>query len=35
MGSAPAGCRRRPDTYEAFNLPHVRLVDTRETPIER
>ena len=21
--------------YEAFNLPHVKLVDTRETPIER
>ncbi len=32
------GTRRVPQEtryYEAFNLPHVRLVDTRETPIER
>jgi len=32
------GTRRVPQEtrfYEAFNLPHVKLVDTRETPIER
>jgi cation diffusion facilitator CzcD-associated flavoprotein CzcO len=32
------GTRRVPQEtrfYEAFNLPHVTLVDTRETPIER
>ncbi len=32
------GTRRVPQEtgfYEAFNLPHVRLVDVRETPIER
>jgi cation diffusion facilitator CzcD-associated flavoprotein CzcO len=32
------GTRRVPQEtgyYETFNLPHVRLVDTRETPIER
>ncbi|TDH60208.1 NAD(P)/FAD-dependent oxidoreductase [Dankookia rubra] len=32
------GTRRVPQEtrfYEAFNLPHVSLVDTRETPIER
>ncbi|HVZ08384.1 flavin-containing monooxygenase [Rhodopila sp.] len=32
------GTRRVPQEtgyYEAYNLPHVRLVDTRETPIER
>ncbi len=32
------GTRRVPQEtgyYEAFNLPHVRLVDTRKTPIER
>jgi cation diffusion facilitator CzcD-associated flavoprotein CzcO len=32
------GTRRVPQEtgfYEAFNLPHVRLVDTRATPIER
>ncbi len=32
------GTRRVPQEtgfYEAFNLPHVRLVDVRETPVER
>jgi cation diffusion facilitator CzcD-associated flavoprotein CzcO len=32
------GTRRVPQEtgyYEAYNLPHVRLVDTRQTPIER